>query len=387
MEDKFVVSKKFRLLTYILIAIGVLALAVGFATDSKRAWANYLLNNYYFISLAIGAAFFGAIQYIAQAGWSSAFKRVPEAMAAWLPFGAVLFVILLLGVPSLYQWSDKEVVEHNHLIHLKTPYLNFPFFAIRLIVFLAIWIFLTKLLRKLSLKENEAGGLAYFEKSEFYSKVFIFVLAITFSVFSVDMLMSLDAAWFSTIFAAKSFIAAFLHGSSIIALIVILLNSQGYYKIMNKSHVHDFTRYVFMAGIVWSYFNFAEYMLIWYGNIPEETVWFVHRFENPVFKTLFFVNIILNWLIPFIILMPKATSRNKTVLASVIILLIIGQYTELYYIIWPSTIHVAKFGLMEIGVFLGFAGAFALVVATWLAKTSLVPKNHPYLEESIHHHF
>lgn len=387
MENKFIVSKKFSIIAYVLIAVGIISLAFGFATDSKRAWANYLLNNYYFISLAIGAAFFVAIQYIAQAGWSSAFKRVPEAMAAWLPFGGVLMLLLILGIPSLYEWSNKDVIENHHLIQLKTPYLNVPFFVFRLVLFLGLWIFLTKYLRRLSLKEDMYGGLEYFEKSEFYSKIFIFVLAVTFSVFAIDMLMSLDAAWFSAIFAAKSFIAAFLHASTVIALIVILLNGQGKFPMLNKSHIHDFTRYIFMTSIIWSYFNFAEYMLIWYGNIPEETVWFAHRFENPVFKTLFFVNIIINWLIPFIVLMPKLTSRNKTVLTSVILLLIVGQYVELYYIIWPSVIHEAKFGWVEIGTFIGFAGAFALVVATWLGKASLVPKNHPYLEESIQHHF
>lgn len=387
MENKFIVSKKFSIIAYVLIAVGIISLAFGFATDSKRAWANYLLNNYYFISLAIGAAFFVAIQYIAQAGWSSAFKRVPEAMAAWLPFGGVLMLLLILGIPSLYEWSNKEVIENHHLIQLKTPYLNVPFFVFRFVLFLGLWIFLTKYLRRLSLKEDMYGGLEYFEKSEFYSKIFIFVLAVTFSIFAIDMLMSLDAAWFSAIFAAKSFIAAFLHASTVIALIVILLNGQGKFPMLNKSHIHDFTRYIFMTSIIWSYFNFAEYMLIWYGNIPEETVWFAHRFENPVFKTLFFVNIIINWLIPFIVLMPKLTSRNKTVLTSVILLLIVGQYVELYYIIWPSVIHEAKFGWVEIGTFIGFAGAFALVVATWLGKASLVPKNHPYLEESIQHHF
>jgi len=245
---------------------------------------------------------------------------------------------------------------------------------------------LTKLLRKFSLKEDEVGGMVYFEKSEMYSKVLIFVLAITFSFFAVDMLKSLDPHWFSTIFAAKSFIAAFMHGSSIITLIVIILYRTGNLQDLNRSHLHDFTRYIFMSSIVWGYFNFAEFMIIWYGNIPEETIWFVKRWHGA-YEVLFFANIIINWLIPFLVLMPRKTSRSKMFITPVIILLMIGQYTELYYIIWPSVVHEAKFGLLEIGTFLGYLGLFAWVVATWLAKASLVPKNHPYLEESLHHHF
>ncbi len=386
MEERLVLSNKFKMLTYILIGIGVLSFALGFAFDAKRTWANYLLNNFYFISLAIGAAFFGAIQYITQSGWSAAFKRIPEAMVAWIPFAGVFFLIMYFGMHSIFEWTHEEVVQHDHLLQYKSPYLNIPFFFARVVLFFAAWIFMSKLLRKLSLKEDEIGGMVYFEKSEFYSKVFIFIIAISFSVFSVDMLMTLEPHWFSTLFAAKSFMAAFLHGSSIIALIVILLSKQGKLPMLNSSHLHDFTRYIFMTSIVWGYFNFAEYALIWYANIPEETAWFVHR-SHGVYQVLFFVNIALNWAVPFFVLMPRKSSRSKMFILPVIVILMIGQYTELYYIIWPATVNEAKFGLLEIGTFLGYVGLFSLVVSTALTKASLVPKNHPYLEESLHHHF
>lgn len=386
MENKIIISKKFKLLTYVLISIGVLSFILGFIFDSKRTWANYLLNNYYFLSLAIGAAFFCAIQYISQAGWSAAFKRIPEAMAAYIPFAAVFFLILFFGMHSIFEWTHEEVVQNDHLLQHKSPYLNVPFFFIRVVVFFTVWTILSKILRRLSLKEDEFGGMEYFHKSEFYSKVFIFVIAFSFTLFGVDVLMSLEPHWFSTLFVAKSFVAAFLHGSSIITLIVIILSRLGKFEILNHSHLHDFTRYIFMTSILWGYFNFAEFMIIWYGNIPEETSWFVHRWEG-VYKILFFVNIFINWFVPFIVLMPRKTSRSKMVIVPVIILLMIGQYTELYYIIWPPTVHEAKFGLLEIGTFIGYLGLFAWVVSTWLAKANLVPKNHPYLEESISHHF
>ncbi len=386
MKDQITISKNFKLLTYILIGIGVVSFALGFVFDAKRTWANYLLNNYYFLSIAIGAAFFGAIQYITNSGWSAVFKRIPEAMSAYIPFAGVFFLIMYFGMHSIFEWTHEEVILNDHLIQHKAPYLNVPFFFMRVIVFFAAWTFFSKVLRKFSLKEDEVGGLHYFEKSELYSKIFIFIIAITFSLFAIDMLLSLDPHWFSTLFAAKSFIAAFLHGSSIITLIVIILNRTGNFDILNRSHLHDFTRYIFMTSIVWGYFNFSEFMLIWYGNIPEETVWFVERWQGA-YKVLFFVNIILNWFIPFIVLMPRKTSRSKLTIFPVILILMIGQYTELYYIIWPNVVHEAKFGLLEIGTFAGYVGIFSLIVSTWLSKASLVPKNHPYLQESLHHHF
>ncbi|WP_321289254.1 hypothetical protein [uncultured Sunxiuqinia sp.] len=386
MEEKFTIPQKLKLLSFGFIAIGVIAFVIGLITDPTRAWANYLLNNFYFVSLAVGAAFFVAIQYITQSGWSAMFKRVPEAMAAYLPFAAVLFILLIFGMHHLYEWSHEETLATDELIQHKSPYLNVPFFFIRVIVFFALWIILTKAMRRVSLREDEVGGLELFAKQELLSKIFIFVIAITFSAFSIDMLMSLEVHWFSTIFAAKAFIAAFLHGASIITLIIIIMHRNGYYNMMNRSHLHDFTRYIFMLCILWGYFNFSQFMLIWYGNIPEETHFYVHRMHG-VYKVLFFGNIILNWFVPFLFLMPRFSSRSRVVMVPVIILLMIGQYTELYFEIWPATVHEAKFGLVEIGMFLGFTGLFSFVVMTYLTKANLIPKNHPYLEESIHHHF
>jgi len=384
--EKFIVSRKLSLITYGLIAIGVITFIAGFILNPERTWANYLLNNFYFISLAIGASFFISLQYISQSGWSAAFKRIPEAMAAYIPFAAVFFVLLIFGVHHLYEWSHAEAIESDHLIAHKSPYLNVPFFLIRIIVFFAVWIYLTKLMRRISLKEDLEGGMAAFYKSEHLSRIFIFVVAITFSAFAIDVLMSLEVHWFSTIYAAKMFVSAFLHGSAVIALIVIILNRFGYFKLLNRSHLHDFTRYIFMLSIVWGYFTFAQFMLIWYGNIPEETVFYARRSEG-VYGILFYVSIVLNWFLPFLFLMPRKSSRSKMVMTPVILLLIAGQYVELYYEIWPIAVGNATFGLIEIGSYLGYLGLFIWVVTAWLAKANLVPVNHPFLEESLTHHF
>ncbi len=386
MEDKLIVQKNFKYLLFGLIGIGIISMAIGFVMDPERAWANYLLNNYYFVSLAIGAAFFGAIQYISQAGWSSAFKRIPEAMASYVPFAAVLFLLMYFGMHYLYHWSHEGITATDELLAHKAPYLNIPFFFFRTMLFFSLWIIMIRLLRKISLKEDAEGGLTHFYQSEKYSKIIIFIIAISFTVFAIDMIMSLEAHWFSALFAAKSFIAAFLHSATVITLIVIILNKVGHLKMLNRSHLHDFSRYIFMLAIIWGYFNFVEFMLIWYGNIPEETVFYVNRSQGA-FGVLFFANIIINWFIPFLFLMPRMTSRSKVFLLPVIVILMIGQYAELYYYIWPAVVHEAKFGLLEIGTYLGFLGLFTLVVTNTLSKASLVPRNHPYLEESIYHQF
>lgn len=392
MKEQITVSRNFKIVTLILIVIGIGSFVYGLFSDSGSAWASYLIVNYYFLSLAMGAAFFFVIQVITQSGWSSAFKRVPEAMMSYIPFAAVFFLLLFFGVHDIYHWSDPEAVATDALIKHKSPFLNVPFFFVRMGICFALWIVFSMILRKLSQKEDtldkadQNAVMQLFGKSELYTKVFAFILAITFSLSAFDWIMSIDVHWYSTIFALKNLVAAFLHGVSILTLIVFILYKRGYFPFLNKFHMHDFARYIFMLSIVWGYFWFAQFMIIWYGNIPEETIYYYVRWQEG-WKTLFFLEIGLNWTIPFMILLPVKTSRNMTIILIVIFFLIIGQYIDLFVQVIPGTTGLFKFGLIQAGIFLGYAGLFALVVATSLSKTKLIPHNHPYIEESLNHHF
>jgi hypothetical protein len=386
MKEDLSIPVIFRIIAGGLTLLGLGAFIYAFINEPQRAWSNYLLNNYIFFSIAMGGVFFFVIQYISQSGWSAGFKRVSEAMMSWLPFAAVFFLILYFGIHSLYHWSLEEVVATDKLVQHKTPYLNVPFFYIRIIIYFALWVLLTQILRRYSVKEDEVGGMKYFEKSELYSKVLIFVLAITFTLSAIDWIMSLEPHWYSTIFALKNMVSAFLHGVSIMVLIIFILNKKGYFPFLNKYHLHDFTRYIFMLAIIWGYFWFAQFMLIWYGNIPEETMYYYYRWKDG-WKALFFAEIIINWGIPFLILLPVKASRNMAVISIVIVFLIIGQYIEQFLQIMPETMGNLKFGFIEIATYLGYAGLFSLVVITSLSRRKLIPSNHPYLEESLEHHF
>ncbi len=386
MEEKFSFPSKLRISAFALVAIGVIAFIWGFISNPDKSWANLLLNNFYFVSIAVGASFFLSLQYIAQAGWSSGFKRVSEAVVAYLPIGGILFLVLIFGLGHIYHWAHAGAADHDELLAHKSAFLNVPFFSIRMLLYFTLWIFMARYLRKLSLKEDVEGGLTWFEKSEFYSKVNIFILAVTFTFASIDWLMSIHPHWYSTIFSFKTFGSAFYHGSTAVILIILLLHKAGYFSFLNKSHLHDFSRYIFMLSIIYGYLWFMQFTIIWYGNIPEETVYYALRWD-PQWKTLFFVDIILNFAIPFLVLMPRATSRNKTVVLIVAVIVLIGLWVELYIQIFPAISEVNSFGLMEVGAFAGFLGLFILMVATTLSKASLIPKNHPYLDECLNHHF
>lgn len=388
MEKNFIFSAKLRIITYALMLIGIVAIVVGFASDPQRGWVNILLSNFYFLSLAIGASFFLALQYIAQAGWSSAFKRISESMSAYIPFAAVIMILLIFGLDKIYSWVNPTTENFDahelHILAHKSPYLNEPFFILRMVLYFAVWIIFTKLLRRFSLKEDLEGGLVYFQKSELFSKIYIFSLALTFSLASFDWIMTLDPTWYSTIFALKNFIAAFYHGSAIIVLIVLVLHFYGYFPFITNAHWADFSKYVFMLSIVWAYFWFSQYLLIWYANIPEETTYYVTRLTGP-WKYHFYLNLILNWTIPFVVLLPNYFARKKFILFIVIIFLIVGQFTDLYEQIIPGTTGVYNIGFTEVGTFIGFAGLFIYVFLRTLSNAALIPEKHPLLNESLHH--
>lgn len=384
MEGNFTLSTAYKTFARALVLIGIVTLGFGFYFENDKTWANFLLNNYYFISLAVGATFFLAIQYITQSGWSAQFIRIPHAMGTYIPLSGFLFIFLIFGMNSIYHWSLPDAAQ-DPLIDHKSPYLNIPFFFIRIVVFFGLWILMTNLMRKTSLKEDYHGGFQYFHKSELYSKIYIFILAFTFSLITFDLIMSIDVHWFSTLFAAKNFIAAFCHAVAIITLITILLNGKGYLSNLNKSHLHDFSRYIYMLSIIWAYLWFIQYLLIWFANIHEETIYYVIR-TNGKWRIFFFLNIILNGAIPFLALVSKKLDSNKFVLLFVCAILIIGQWVDLYIQIMPGSVGKFHIGWIEIGTFIGFAGAFILVVARGLGRAPLIPRNHPYLEESMNHH-
>jgi hypothetical protein len=385
MENKVTISSKFRNIAFGLIGLGIIVFIIGFIDNPQRTWANYLLNSYYFLSLGIGASFFLAIQYITQSGWSAMFRRVPEAIGAFVPVGVVLLsLVLVFGTHSLYQWSHVEEVAKDEILQHKSPYLNLPFMLIRYVIFVGLWIFMVVLLRKFSLLEDIHGGTEYFKKSEFYSKVFIFILGFSFTLGTIDWIMSINAHWFSTLFSIKNFVSAFYHGSATIILMVIILNRYGYFPQLSKYHMHDFSKYIFMLSIMYGYMWYAQYMLIWYANLPEETVYYTKLVQGG-WLLPFYLDIIINWAFPFAFLLLNKIAKNKNALLFTVSLLFIGQWIDLYLQIMPGSTNVNSFGYIEIGSYLGFLGIFAFTVTRSLSKASLIPQNHPYLKESLAH--
>lgn len=394
--EQFEFSGKPKTWSLIAILIGVLAIAFGFLTDhAERTFANLLLMAYYFTCVCAAGAFFLAVQYVAQAGWSTGLLRIPQAFAKVLPIASIILLVVCVAglfTHNLYHhWNaegltDPSSPEYDSIIAGKAGYLNVPFFLTRLVFFLASYSIFALMLTKFSNNEDMEGGLNSYNKSIKWSAIFLIIFGFTTPIWSFDVIMSLEAHWFSTMFGWYNFAAMWVSGLCAITLMVILLKKSGYMSWINENHLHDLGKFIFAFSIFWTYVWFAQFLLIWYANMPEETVYFYKRFE-PEYLPWFWVNIVINFVAPVLILMTRDSKRQVNTLMFVCIMLLMGHWLDYYMMIMPGTVAEHRgFGIIEIGIALGFTGLFTFLTLNSLSKKSLVPVNHPFLDESVHHH-
>lgn len=385
-------------LTLGLVGVGVLALVYAVLTHvpGQRIWANVLVNSYFFVGIALMGTLWTAIQYASEAGWSSGFKRVPEAVSQFLLVGGpILLITLIAGSDSLhwhhiYHWMDPQVTDpasdhFDSIIAGKSAYLNEPFFYLRSVLYIAIWVLFTIYFRKQSLKEDMEGGVSIHKKNYGYAAAFLVFYGITSSTASWDWMMSIDTHWFSTLFGWYNFSTFFVTGITFFALIVITLKRNGYLPDVNEEHLQDLGKFMFGASVFWGYLWFSQFMLIWYANIPEEVTYFQDRWKN--YQFVWGALPVLNLFLPMLLLMDKAAKRNYNMMTITGVIIIIGHWLDVFQMVMPGSVKADwGIGILEIGLFLGYLGLFLFVVHSSLAKAPLVAKNHPYLEEAKHHH-
>ncbi|MBW3468940.1 quinol:cytochrome C oxidoreductase [Arthrospiribacter ruber] len=396
----------------VILAIGIITAMLGGGHDHaeggdhgyhwyQRLFANLWINNVYFTGIAVIGVFFFAIQYAAQAGWSAGILRVMLSFGYWLPFAAVLMIVSFFIVNhDIFHWTHSDLFDPNDshydkIIDGKGGYFYWPlekgsfpiFFVIRLVVFFGFWVFFFNKLRTLAYEEDIHGGTDYWRKIRTWSALFLVFFAVSSSISAWDWVMSIDTHWFSTMFGWYVFASWFVAGLSAITLVVVYLRENGYLEMVNENHVHDLGKFVFAFSIFWTYIWFSQFLLIYYANIPEESVYFIERLESDVYSPFIFVNLVLNFFLPFLVLMTRDAKRHAIFLKVVCSLIILGHWFDFFLMVQPGTLgQNGGFGLMEIGMFLLYGSAVALVVLSNLAKRPLVAKNHPMLEESYHHH-
>ncbi len=369
------------------VLVGVLSSVYGLLSEDSTFWPSFLTCFFYFSSLALGGLFFVSLHYLVNAGWSVTVRRIAESFTSFLPVGlALALVIVFFGAYDLFEWLHKDVVEADKILQNKVPYLNWPFFLIRTVVFFGIWILLSRIIVGNSLKQDEDGSDVRTIKNGKLSIGFILFFALSYSLFSVDYLMSLHPHWFSTIFGVYCFAGLFQSTLGFMIILVVWLIKRGVLSdCVNTNHLHDLGKLLFAFTVFYAYIAFSQFMLIWYANLPEETIFYLHR-SHGGWKAVSYSLLVFKFLVPFLALLPRGAKRNYLWLVMVSVLILVMQYVDVYWLVYPNFEDHVVFGPVEVGTFVGFLGLFLFCVFKFLTKYSAVPTKDPRLHEALDHH-
>jgi len=363
-----------------------MVLAVGALVAPERVWSNLLLVGFYLVTLSLGGALFIALAYICNSFWNVGFRRIPEAMTGLLvPASIGLLAVLAVGRQQ-YAWHPHGGGEAG-TFWFKEMWTTPSFWMIRAVVYIAIWAILSRALVAVSRRQDQSGSVALTHMNKRLSAIFLIAYAITFSLASFDWLMLLEPMWFSTVWGVYNFAGMVQATLAVIVILAIVLRKRGPLRsAFTDDHLHDLGKLLLGFSCFWMYIWFSQYMLIWYTNMPEETSYFMLRTQGP-WAPLMVINIVLNWIAPFFILLPRPCKRSESVMIKVAVVVLVGRWVDLYLMVLPSTIGTTpQFGIWEAASVGLLLGAFGWLFYRSFAKAPPVPINDPLLSESLHYH-
>jgi hypothetical protein len=313
--------------------IGAIA---GLFLDPARFYQSYLVGFLFSVFIPLGAMFFLMVGVLSGSAWNVPMRRIAENIMMTIPAGLLLFIPVVLGMHTLYHWSHEDVVAKDALLRAKVAYLNPSAFAWRGVICFALWSLWAWRIYRHSTAQDKTGDLKHMHAMSRWSAPGLFVLIITVTLASFDWSMSLDPHWYSTIFGLYCFSGGGIQFIATWILICRALRDKGVLaNTINVEHYHDLGKWLFALIIFWAYIAFSQYMLIWYANIPEETVWYLHRFEGtwgPLSLAILFGHFI----IPFLVLLPRDSKRNLKMLTIMSVWMLLFQYLDFYWQVMPT---------------------------------------------------
>lgn len=368
------------------IGVGAVSAILAYATaGSPKAFAfSWLLALLFFLSLALGALFFVLIHYATQAGWGIVVRRLAENVMATIPLFAILFIPILLFMGDLYPWVHEQAEGHNALLAAKAPFLNTPFFVTRAVIYFVCWSLIALFFWRSSRRQDETGDGAISLRLKRLAGPALIVVALTQTFAAVDWVMSLDAEWYSTMFGVYWFAGCFVSFFAFLTLLVVGLKRWGLLTdIVSVEHYHDLGKMLFAFTVFWAYIGFSQYFLIWYGNIPEETIFFRHRMHGS-WGSVSMLLAVGHFIVPFFFLMPRTVKRNSTLLSIGAAWLLAMHLVDLSWLVMP-TIHPEGFhiGLSDVFALVAVSALFKGTFFRLLSGAPLVPVKDPRLTESL----
>jgi len=363
-----------------LALLGAVGLALTGVEDSVHSW---LVAFVFFLSLALGSHLFVLTLFASKAGWGVVVRRTAESVAATLPLFALLFVPVFVFVGHLYHWAEPAA-SADPLLRWKQPYLNTGFFAVRALVYFAVWSVLALYFWRGSRAQDRTGDPEVTRRLQRMAGPGLVLFAVTSTFASIDWLMSLTPHWYSTMFGVYFFSGSLVGAFALLAILIAAMQRAGLLRrVVTVGHFHDLGKLLFAMTCFWSYIAFSQYFLIWYANIPEELTWYAARMHGS-WKTASQVLAVGHFALPFLFLLPDRIKRRPATLVAGAAWMLAMHYLDLFWVVMPGH-RPGGFSmtLADAAALLAVGGLFFAALGWLLRRGALVPYRDPRLLESL----
>ncbi len=375
------------------LIVGVIGIAVcvaGAVFNLDQFWKSYLLGYVFWAGIALGCLAILMLQHMSGGAWGLVIRRLLEAATRTFPLLAVMFVPVAFGVRSIYIWAQPVALDApealKHALAHKAPYLNVPFFLARAVFYFAVWNLMAYFLSKWSLEQDRTGHRPITSKLQALSAPGLILYGFTVTFASIDWLMSLEPQWFSTMYGILVMGGQGLSAMAfIIAVVVLLARFQPLSEVIKPKHLHDLGKLMLAFLMLWAYFSFSQFLIIWSGNLPEETPWYVRRLQSS-WKWVGLSLVVLQFALPFALLLSRDLKRNARRLVVVAIAIIVMRFVDLIWMTGPE-FHAGAFRIhwMDVIMPIGLGGLWLAFFAYQLKARPLLPIGDPELEQMLAH--
>ncbi|MBI5475442.1 MAG: quinol:cytochrome C oxidoreductase [Ignavibacteriales bacterium] len=356
--------------------------AVGYTVNPREAAFNNIVGFLFITSIAVGSIFLIALEYIAGAVWSVPMRRVNEFLGGLILIAPIVALPMFFHLHDIFHWTDLGTVGTDELLKGKQPYLNLNFFIIRFVVVFALWNLFYWLFTRNSLKQDLSKDQKLTTINIRLAAVFLPVFAITLTVTAVDWAMSLEPHWFSTILGVYYFSGTVLAAVATATYIIVEFHENGYLQNLKRDHFYSLGALLFAFINFWAYIAFSQFLLIWYANLPEETIWFMKRWEGGM-QFVSVLLIIVHFAVPYFLLLPQEAKMNLKRLKFMAIWILFAHLFDLYWLVMPTYANGVTIGWMEICFPILIIGLVIVVLGYKMKRHNLMPVGDPKLERGL----
>jgi hypothetical protein len=362
--------------------IGLIGIALTFfLSGTERFWINWIIWFLFLLTTGLGCLFIVALEHVVGARWSIPLRRIPERLSGLVLLMVPAALIALISLPVLYPWTDPEVLK-NPIVGGKQVWLNIPFFSLRVVVCLVLWVLAYRIFVHGSIRQDSHGDPRYNLRMRRFAPLFMAIFGITLTVVAFDWISSLDPIWYSDIFGVYLFAGTFLAGLAVTTLTVLYLRKNGRLPEIKPDHIYNLGGFLFAFIVFWSYIGFAQYLLMWYANLPEEVLWYQIRLSGGWGATVLALAL-LHFLVPFFILMARDAKSDPRFLAAASALVLFSHLLDLYWMVFPSLQKDVFLGWQELSFGVLFVSAALLWIRRALDRGEDMPVGDPMLRDGL----